>query len=173
MRNVSSSISMLGEPLRHCNRDGHSLRTPVLESRGQWCSFHSLAHAGGECVTTQEEARTRHLLAPPQVAGARLLLHHTLVLRRPPGLGTRQGRQSARLGDVGALLILDGLLVQLCSGEAGKTQRRSAWLSCTCQVGDRAIINATATSQCAMASAPGVELQPYRLGRGCRARGSA
>jgi hypothetical protein len=72
-------------------------------------------HTGRVAETCAElEQTARHSLAPPQVLRGDLVLDDALVPGRPPGLGTRQRRQRAGGRDERPLLVLDGLLVQLC-----------------------------------------------------------
>lgn len=55
-----------------------------------------------------------HSLAPPELLRRGLVLDDALVPGRPAGLGAGQRRQRAGGRDERPLLVLDGLLVQLC-----------------------------------------------------------
>lgn len=95
-------------------------------------------------------------LAPPKLLRGGLILDDALVPRRTAGLGAGQRRQRAGGRDERPLLVLDRLLVQLCSPTSHQKTRHLHM--------SRVII-------------PEQKLQPfwrrvaYQQARGCRAHG--
>lgn len=73
-------------------------------------------------TTTTTCRRHGYSLAPPELLRRGLVLDDSLVPGRAAGLGARQRRQRSRGRDERPFLVLDRLLVQLCSSIRHTTQ---------------------------------------------------